>query len=66
VPPLRGRSKSFASALLKAAGCKLGKVKTKKVRKGKNAVVVAQTRKAGSRVPAGTAVGVTLTKIVKK
>jgi Domain of unknown function DUF11/PASTA domain len=66
VPSLKRQTKSFASALLKAAGCKLGKTTTKKVKKGKAGVVTAQTPKAGSMVPLGTAVGVTLTKVAKK
>jgi uncharacterized repeat protein (TIGR01451 family) len=66
VPALKRQTKSFASALLKAAGCKLGKTTTKKVKKGKGGVVTAQTPKAGSMVPLGTPVGVTLTKIAKK
>jgi uncharacterized repeat protein (TIGR01451 family) len=66
VPSLKGRTKSFASALLKAAGCKLGKTKTKKVKKGKSGIVTTQTTKAGSVVPSGTAVGITLTKVAKK
>jgi beta-lactam-binding protein with PASTA domain len=66
VPSLKGRTKSFASALLKAAGCKLGKTKTKKVKKGKSGVVTTQTTKAGSVVRSGTAVGITLTKVAKK
>jgi hypothetical protein len=60
VPKLKGRTKSFAKALLKAAGCKLGKVKHKTVTKGRNGRVRSQTVKAGTRVPAGTKVGVTL------
>jgi hypothetical protein len=66
VPSLKRSTKSFASALLKAAGCKLGKAKTKKVTKGKSGIVTAQTPKAGSTVPMGTAVGITLTKVAKK
>jgi hypothetical protein len=66
VPSLKRSTKSFASALLKAAGCKLGKAKTKKVTKGKSGIVTAQTPKAGSTVPVGTAVGITLTKVAKK
>jgi uncharacterized repeat protein (TIGR01451 family) len=66
VPALKGRTKSVASALLKAAGCKLGTTKSKKVKKGKGGIVTAQTAKAGSVVPLGTAVGVTLIKVAKK
>ncbi len=60
VPKLKGRTKAIAKALLKAAGCKLGKVKRKTVTKGSDGRVRAQTVKAGTRVSAGTKVGVTL------
>jgi hypothetical protein len=66
VPSLKRQTKSFASALLKAAGCKLGKTTTKKVKKGKAGIVTAQTLKAGTVVPVGTGVGITLTKVAKK
>jgi hypothetical protein len=60
VPKLKGRTKAFAKALLKAAGCKLGTVKRKTVSKGRNGRVRSQTVKKGTSVPAGTKVGVTL------
>jgi len=62
VPRLKGRKKRFASALLKAAGCKLDKTKTKRVSKGKSGRVLSQGTKAGTTVPLGTAVAVTLSK----
>jgi beta-lactam-binding protein with PASTA domain len=60
VPKLKGRTKAFAKALLKAGGCKLGTVKRKTVSKGRNGRVRSQTVKKGTSVPAGTKVGVTL------
>jgi hypothetical protein len=62
VPSLKGRKKAFASALLKAAGCKLGTTKRKRIKKGKSGRVIAQGKKAGSVVPAGTRVAITLSK----
>lgn len=62
VPSLKKRTKSFASALLKAAGCRLGKTKTKKVKKGRSGLVVAQSKKAGTSVPLRTRVNVTVSK----
>jgi hypothetical protein len=66
VPRLRGQTKRFAAALLKAAGCKLGATKAKRARKGKVGRVVSQGTKAGSSVPLGTAVDVTLRKRARR
>jgi PASTA domain/Domain of unknown function DUF11 len=62
VPSVKKRTKSFASALLKAAGCRLGKAKTKKVSKGRSGVVLTQSRKAGTSVPLRTKVNVTVSR----
>ena len=66
VPRLKGRKKRFAAALLKAAGCKLGTTKTRRVRRGKSGRVLAQGTKAGTTVPLGTAVAVTLSRRVRR
>lgn len=66
VPNLKGKTKSFARDLLKAAGCKLGKSKTKTVKKGRSGRVTAQSRKAGSTQAVGTAVDITLSKRAKQ
>jgi hypothetical protein len=66
VPRLKRRTKAFAKALLKAAGCRLGATKTKRVKKGKPRRVIAQTRKAGASVPLGTKVGITLSKRARR
>lgn len=60
VPKLKGRTKAFAGALLRAAGCRLGATKTKRQRKGKARRVIAQSVRAGADVPLGTHVNVTL------
>lgn len=62
VPSLKKRTRSLASALLKAAGCRLGKAKSKRVSKGRSGLVVAQSKKAGTSVPLRTKVNITLSK----
>lgn len=61
VPSLKKRTRSFARALLKAAGCRLGKT-TKKVKKGRSGIVLTQSRKAGTSLPLLTKVNITLSK----
>jgi beta-lactam-binding protein with PASTA domain len=61
VPRLKGLPVAFARKLLKAANCALGKVTRKTATKrrlvGK---VLSQKRKAGTTLPKGTRVGVTV------
>ncbi|WP_210493694.1 PASTA domain-containing protein [Patulibacter sp. SYSU D01012] len=60
VPKLVGLSRKKAAARLEAAGCALGKVKQRRGPKKAVGRVVAQARKAGTALPAGTEVGVTV------
>jgi len=67
VPKLKGRSKTAASKALKKAYCALGRVKRRKPAKprhGKHkkakSVVVAQSRRPGTKLPRGSKVGITL------
>jgi hypothetical protein len=60
VPLLKGRTLSSARSLLKAAGCRLGKVTTTSVRPRAALRVTAQSRKAGAIRPHGSPIGVTL------
>lgn len=62
VPSVKGLSRTLAKRVLIAASCKLGKVKTRAIKKGKVGVVTAQGTKAGSILPKDTSVSVTLTK----
>jgi len=60
VPPLKGLPRAFAKRLLGAAGCKLGKVTRKKARTGKRGSVIKQGTKAGTVLPFGATVQVTV------
>ena len=61
VPSLKKRTRSFAAALLKAAGCRLGKTK-KKASSGRSGLVLKQSKKAGTSVPLRTKVNITVSK----
>jgi beta-lactam-binding protein with PASTA domain len=65
VPKLAGKKLAAAKKSLKAAGCKVGKIKSKKSKKKKGRVI-AQGRKAGSKLPAGATVPLTVSKGPKK
>lgn len=59
VPRLTGLTLKRAASRLRAAGCRLGRVK--KPKRGRTGLVVrSQTRRAGTKVAAGAKVGVTL------
>jgi hypothetical protein len=61
VPDLRGRTVRGARTWLARAGCSLGRVTRAQARRGHTRVRVArQGRRAGSRLPHGTAVAVVL------
>jgi uncharacterized repeat protein (TIGR01451 family) len=60
VPSLSGLTTELARRVATAAGCKVGKLSRKKVRTGKTGRVVAQKPAAGTSVPTGTAIDVTL------
>jgi len=62
VPKLIGGKLAAATKKLKAAGCKIGKVKKKKGVEVKSAKVVHQSVKAGTSLPAGASVKLTLGK----
>jgi hypothetical protein len=62
VPKLKGKTLKSAKKALKRAGCATGKVKRKKSKKAKPRRVLKQSVKAGTVVPAGTKVGLTLAK----
>lgn len=62
VPSLKGLTKAVAKRLLTAAGCKLGKAKSKKAKSGKKGTVIKQSPKAGSKLAPGAKVAVTLKK----
>ena len=66
VPKLAGKKLAAAKKSLKAAGCKVGKVKSKNSKKKKKGRVIAQGRKSGSKLPAGTKVPLTVSKGPKK
>jgi hypothetical protein len=65
VPKLVGKTLKAAKRALVNAHCKAGKAKSKKSKKKKGRVV-AQGRKAGTRLPAGTAIKLTVSKGQKK
>jgi len=60
VPSLKGLPRAFAKRLLGAAGCKLGKVTRKKAKTGKRGSVIKQGTKAGTVLPFGATVQVTV------
>jgi hypothetical protein len=60
VPSLKGQPRAFAKRLLGAAGCKLGKVARKNARTGKRGSVIKQGTKAGTVLPFGATVSVTV------
>jgi beta-lactam-binding protein with PASTA domain len=62
VPSLKGLTKSVAKRLLAATNCKLGKATKKAAAKGKTGTVIKQSKKAGSKLKAGSKVNVTLKK----
>jgi hypothetical protein len=62
VPSLKGLTKGQARKLLAATHCKLGKVSKKKAKTGKRRTVIKQSPKAGSTLPVGAKVKVTLRK----
>ena len=62
VPSLKGLTRAVAKRLLTATNCKLGKVTKKQSKKGRKGTVVKQAKKAGSRLPAGSKINVTLKK----
>jgi len=62
VPSVKGLTKSVAKRLLAAVHCKLGKATKKKSKKGKRRTVIRQAKKAGTVLPAGSKVNVTLKK----
>jgi len=62
VPLTRGLTRGLANRLLSAAGCRLGTVKRRVVRRGRPGRVLAQSTRAGTVVDFGTAVGITLSK----
>jgi len=62
VPLLRGLTRRFASRLLTASGCALGKVKSRVVRRGPRGRVLAQSARANRVVGFGAKVGITLSK----
>lgn len=66
VPTLKGLRTPFAKRLLEAAGCKLGKRTSKRVKRGTSGVVVSQGTQARRVVPAGTAVKVTVAKRTRR
>ena len=62
VPLLRGLTRGLANRLLKAAGCRLGTVGRRTVRRGRPGRVIAQSTRAGTVADFGTAVGITLSR----
>jgi Tol biopolymer transport system component len=62
VPKLAGKTKAKAAKALEAKGCHLGAVTRKQTAKGPKGVVVSQGKRAGAKVPNGTAVSVVLSK----
>jgi hypothetical protein len=62
VPLLRGLTRGLANRLLSAAGCRLGTVGRRTVRRGRPGRVIAQSTRAGTVVDFGTAVGITLSR----
>ena len=62
VPLVRGLTKRFASRVLAAAGCRLGKAKSQKVRRGKAGLVIKQSQRRDATLALGAKVDVTLAK----
>jgi hypothetical protein len=62
VPSLKGLTKAVAKRLLAATNCKLGKATKKTAKSGKQGTVIKQSKKAGSKLAAGSKVNVTLKK----
>jgi hypothetical protein len=62
VPSLKGLTKAVAKRLLAATNCKLGKATKKAAKTGKRGTVIKQSKKAGSKLAAGSKVNVTLKK----
>lgn len=61
VPSARGLTRAIAKRLFEAAGCRLGTVRRRRVRRGPVGRVVAQRPAARTRVALGTRVQVTIT-----
>jgi hypothetical protein len=59
---LRGLTRGLATRLLNAAGCRLGTVSRRTVRRGRPGRVIAQSTRAGTVADFGTAVGITLSR----
>jgi serine/threonine-protein kinase len=66
VPKLKGKKLGAAKTALKEAGCKLGKVTKKKVKKPKPGTVLSQSPAAGDELPADSPVNVTVSQKKKK
>jgi hypothetical protein len=62
VPLLRGLTRGLATRLLNAAGCRVGTVGRRTVRRGRPGRVIAQSVSAGTVASFGTKVGITLSK----
>jgi uncharacterized protein DUF11/PASTA domain-containing protein len=62
VPKLTGLPKAFAKQLLTAVNCKLGKVTKKSAKKGRRGTVIKQAKRAGTVLPVGSKVAITLRK----
>ena len=63
-PLLRGLTRSFASRLLVASGCRLGAVTTRSVRRGPSGLVIGQSVRADALLASGASVGITLSRRV--
>ena len=66
VPKLVGKTLKQAKRALKKAGCKVGKAKKKNSKKKKTGRILKQRYKAGTKLPAGTKVPLTVSKGQKK
>ena len=66
VPKLVGKTLKQAKRALKKAGCKAGKAKKKNSKKKKKGRIVKQRYKAGTKLPAGAKVPLTVSKGPKK
>lgn len=66
VPSVIGLDRALAGRLLTAAGCRLGSVTAKTVRRGKNGIAVRQSPKAGSVVKVNAKVAITLSRRARR
>jgi hypothetical protein len=66
VPLLRGLTRGLANRLLNAAGCRLGDVRRRTVRRGRPGRVIKQSTRAGTVVDFGTRVGITLSRRARR